>query len=178
MYNLYRYNFNTSAWAASEGVMSKVAVGQAGKVLGIKNNGLYILDNGVWRTTPVRTDVRDVAMASDGTIYIATTATSNNIIRTTWNLIINATPVTSVNPFQKENTLVKIYPNPSKGAVHLELPELTNESMTYVVTNALGQEISSGVLTETKTSLNLSNGFYFVKIQSREGMSVQKVVVE
>jgi hypothetical protein len=74
--------------------------------------------------------------------------------------------------------LIKLYPNPSAGVVHLELTEGFEQSMTYAVTNTLGQEVAAGNINEAKTVLHLPKGLYFVKIQNREGVAVKQVVVQ
>ena len=166
------FRYVDAAWVSFPGVMHKVIVRNSTQMLGWTVSGdVFVYNNSAWGTTPIRTNVRDISVASDGTIYAV--LTDFTIVRTTWNSV-----VTSVKSPKVANIKFNIYPNPSAGVVNIELPERSKEAMSYSVTNTLGQEVSAGIISETKTTLNLSKGFYFVKIQSREGISIRKITVE
>ena len=64
-----------------------------------------------------------------------------------------------------------VYPNPSNGAVVIE------GTGTLVVTNALGQLILTRDI-ENQTTLTLPIGLYFVRLENKEGVSVNKIIVK
>ena len=72
-----------------------------------------------------------------------------------------------------DNTTTKlsVYPNPSAGAVMIE------GTGKLVVTNALGQQILVRDI-DDRTSLTLSIGLYFVRLENENGVSVNKLVVK
>lgn len=178
---VYKYTLATDSWATfSARQMDKIAVRNASQILGLRGNSLYYYDNGAWsaEASALRTDVRDMAVASDGTIYIATTASGdNNVFKSTWSLITQ--PPTSIKSSEFEAIQFNTFPNPSKGLVNLALDEnIVSQKASYTVSNVLGQEIMTGNISEVNTSFTLPKGFYFVSVQTREGLGVQKVVVE
>jgi PKD repeat protein len=73
---------------------------------------------------------------------------------------------------------IKIYPNPAKNYLQVEVPE--SEKVTEVqLTNAIGQVITSQKPTAGQVRLNVSNfagGIYFVKITNAQGSSITKKV--
>lgn len=79
----------------------------------------------------------------------------------------------------KENKLngVSVYPNPTSGDITIELNN--NSEKTVQVMDVTGRVISSSTSTEAVVRINLanvSNGIYYVKIQSNASVEVVKVV--
>ncbi|SFC28924.1 Por secretion system C-terminal sorting domain-containing protein [Flexibacter flexilis DSM 6793] len=73
--------------------------------------------------------------------------------------------------------LVKVYPSPATdGKVNVEVDNLHDAQLT--ITNELGQSIKQMIINQQHTTFALKQGVYFLKIQSREGVSIQKLVVE
>lgn len=73
--------------------------------------------------------------------------------------------------------LVKVYPNPVTGGTFaIDLDNLHEAKLT--ITNELGQVVKQQNISQSHTVLGLKQGIYFLKIQSDEGMSVQRLVVE
>ena len=72
-------------------------------------------------------------------------------------------------PVYKE-TLLKVYPNPSEGAVTVE------GTGKLMVVNALGQQVLTRDI-DGQTTLTLPSGLYFVRMEGEKGVSVNKVVV-
>lgn len=71
----------------------------------------------------------------------------------------------------EQEAMVKVYPNPAQGAVSIE------GCGVLTVTNVLGQTLLSQWI-EGKEDLNLPTGFYIVRLQNGDGVSIEKVVVE
>ena len=75
--------------------------------------------------------------------------------------------------FDKESIL--LYPNPSNSGVNVHL----TDDATYALSNMFGQEIKNGVFITGENVLNiqnLSNGLYFLNIDSNEGHATKKII--
>ena len=70
-----------------------------------------------------------------------------------------------------EESLLKVYPNPSEGAVTVE------GTGRLIVVNALGQQVLTCDI-DGQTTLTLPSGLYFVRMEGEKGVSVNKVVVK
>ena len=74
---------------------------------------------------------------------------------------------------------IKIYPNPAKNYLQVEVPE--RENVTEIqLTNAIGQVVASQKPTAGQVRLNVSNvagGIYFVKITNANGSITKKVSI-
>ncbi len=82
------------------------------------------------------------------------------------------------------NESFKVYPNPSKGLVHVSVMGLENEEMTVSFLNILGEEVlpaSTQLVTGegflTVDASTLQSGSYFVKIQAAKATAVRKVTL-
>lgn len=82
---------------------------------------------------------------------------------------------------QTLESVVSIYPNPTKGIININVSN-TSEKLDYEVINALGQRVMSGKLnTNVTTSLSvadMSAGLYFVKLTSANATMIQKIIKE
>ena len=78
-----------------------------------------------------------------------------------------------------EKGSIKIYPNPAKNVVSVEVPE--KEIATKVqLLNAIGQTVAEQVPTSDLTKLNienLPNGIYFIKISNANSSITKKITV-
>lgn len=82
-------------------------------------------------------------------------------------------------------TEFSVYPNPSNGLFFVELATNSDIDRTLTVLNIQGQIIQQQVLTATtaaqKIAFNLTNqaaGMYFVRVSSKEGNSVKRLIVK
>ncbi|MBK0403667.1 PKD domain-containing protein [Adhaeribacter sp. BT258] len=79
-----------------------------------------------------------------------------------------------------ENGLIKIYPNPAKNYLQVEIP--ATEKVTAIqLTNAIGQVIAKQKPDAGATRFNVANlpaGIYFVKISNAEGSIIKKISIE
>ncbi|MDI1233476.1 MAG: T9SS type A sorting domain-containing protein [bacterium] len=74
----------------------------------------------------------------------------------------------------KQNEIVKVYPNPSKGIVNIETSELAN----YSIMDINGKEIVSGIV-NGQTELNqLPAGMYMVKITMFDSIKNIKLIIQ
>ena len=81
-----------------------------------------------------------------------------------------------VNLFQyktENEKLITVYPNPTNGLVHIEIPNQTIQSIK--VYDLQGQLIKE--TTECQFDLsNFSNGTYFIKAQTKQGNYTHKLI--
>jgi len=71
--------------------------------------------------------------------------------------------------------LVSIYPNPVENKLYVDL----KTEGSYHLTDIFGQEIKKGTLISSQNELdihNLSNGLYFLNIDSKKGHATQKII--
>ena len=92
------------------------------------------------------------------------------------NAIQVSTPILNANSF-KPNSKLNVYPNPTSSHVNIEL--LTNEIATLEVYDVSGKFLFTEVLTSKTNTINiekLSSGIYFLKVNSSEGTSTNKII--
>ena len=72
-----------------------------------------------------------------------------------------------------------LYPNPSKGEFTIEFENVFQDANVSIIDMA-GRELKTQVINEQKTvfQLNQGSGVYFVKIQTDEGIIVEKMIIE
>ena len=80
------------------------------------------------------------------------------------------------------NNIAGVYPNPSKGTFTAKLNEASSTILSIVIYNELGNEVelleNANNASEMKVTTNLSKGLYYVRINSNNGNSIQKLVIE
>jgi len=89
----------------------------------------------------------------------------------------NNTITTTVTP-QESNSDIKISPNPSSGLFTLQS---TEEITVLEIYNVLGEKVYKSEMQNLKYEINLSaqaKGIYFVRVQSGENVSTQKIIIE
>lgn len=72
---------------------------------------------------------------------------------------------------------ISIFPNPTKSFLTIDL----NRNATYTLSNVFGQEIRTGNLLSGSNELDinsLSNGLYFLNIETPEGKATMKLIKE
>lgn len=150
--NVYAYTSGT--WTAvSNGTITAtdIAVGDAGKVMAIAGGLLYYRQNGNWvldATAP--NNLTRVSVATDGTIFLLTSSSSNNIRTNTWQNVVCGSGISSpVNTTPSQNlsicggqatTLtatgngVLNWSGPSAGSGTVISSPVLNSNATYSVT--------------------------------------------
>jgi photosystem II stability/assembly factor-like uncharacterized protein len=74
---------------------------------------------------------------------------------------------------------LKIYPNPIKDKITIEL--LITGNTQFSIINVSGQELMMGQITDNKTKIDASNlpkGVYFVKLTNKQTLEVRKIIKE
>ena len=75
---------------------------------------------------------------------------------------------------------MQVYPNPAKNQITIECSDELDQNGTITIVNLIGKTVHSEPFVSNKQTLNienLNNGIYFVTIQTKEGTTTQKVVV-
>jgi hypothetical protein len=90
---------------------------------------------------------------------------------------IVVSPCTGINQFAMQGSEFQIYPNPSSGEFTVELKNGLNK--TIEVTDLTGRVVLTNATSKDKVNINishLSNGVYYVKVQSNNAVEVIKAV--
>lgn len=130
------------------------------------NTGATVLPNGVFTVTPNST-----------TVY---TITGQNSYGCTTNTTItqNVSACTGINEITI-NSLFSIYPNPANEFINVELVAEALEATTISIISALGEVVLNEKVSTNNITLkteNLTNGIYFIKIESRNGSAIKKFI--
>ncbi|CAM1345221.1 InlB B-repeat-containing protein [Tenacibaculum amylolyticum] len=91
-------------------------------------------------------------------------------------IIANFSAVTASVVDEEFNTNIKIYPNPSKGIIHIDL-KIGYELKKVTVYNTVGKE----VLKTEKTTIDISDlvdGMYIIKVTDSEGKVAQRKIIK
>ncbi len=74
---------------------------------------------------------------------------------------------------------VSIYPNPTSDIITVE-GNLLNEEIQLQLTDVLGKEIKTGMLTNTKATIDVTDvqeGIYFLTLQTSNAIATKKIIV-
>ena len=117
-----------------------------------------------------------IKVGPDGSIYISDVAAHR--VRKILPYVVHV-GITSPQPPPEERELC-VWPNPTGGAVTMQVNTTTNESVDVVVTNVLGQKIKElTIATNTATKLQIEQpGIYFINAHTEREHWVERVVVE
>jgi len=130
---------------------------------------------------------------NDGTLYCTNSVTNNckelyglnnpDDLWTCTNLVNDSpTKFIKTNPV---NTSLDIYPNPTSGAIHIQLPTFSDETIGLQVVNLVGNIVSTRnipkVFSDREFKMDLSNlktGIYYIRIASRTETFIHKIFKE
>ena len=76
------------------------------------------------------------------------------------------------------NKLVSIYPNPANHFITVDVSDANDGTIIYII-NALGEIIATENATSSKITLNIDNltdGIYFIKVESKNGSAIKKFI--
>ena len=117
-----------------------------------------------------------IKVGPDGSIYIADFAERR--VRKILPYVVHV-GITSPQPSPGERELC-VWPNPTSGAVTMQVNTTANEPVRMVVTNVLGQKVKElTITTNTATKLQIEQpGIYFINAHTEREHWVERVVVE
>ncbi len=110
------------------------------------------------------------------------TAVGRNIPGKEYDLCIRAyaIPDTTI-----ESGIIKLYPNPTTGFINIEIDNAAQEALTIEITNIIGKQIYCIQFQSNETRFveridlsQLSKGIYFIKIQGKEVIMLEKIVIQ
>lgn len=83
---------------------------------------------------------------------------------------------------EKQQSLISIsvFPNPATNKISIE-GDFLNEEVQLQLTDVLGREIKTGILTNTKTTIDVSEvqeGIYFLILQTINATATKKIIVQ
>lgn len=86
-----------------------------------------------------------------------------------------------INDINYDN-FISVYPNPSKGTLNININVFSNARIEFSIVNILGAEVSYGNFINHDIQQlnvnNLSNGVYFLKLQSDNISYIKKIVIQ
>jgi hypothetical protein len=95
-----------------------------------------------------------------------------------WVISDRTTPPTSFAP-APESLRAQIYPNPTKGTIHIKLSRSQQESVHYTLIDIHGKSVKMGELrSETIDISDLSNGIYLLQLEADKEIIRNKIVIE
>lgn len=81
---------------------------------------------------------------------------------------------TSLSKVENHAPSFLLYPNPSNGIFHCEIP---SEPSQYFLYNTSGREVAKGQIAENLDFSHLPKGMYILKIASRKGSQFQRIFI-
>ncbi len=89
---------------------------------------------------------------------------------------------TSINENKNQQFNFSVYPNPAKENLYIKLNnDLLALQTSIKITNLLGENIISEIITSNNFTINTNNlkgGVYFVTIENKDVKSTQKIIIE
>jgi hypothetical protein len=109
----------------------------------------------------------------------------DTVISETWSFMVDSSALGIVN-INNQPFKVTAYPNPSKNVLYLNVNSDAKENVQiamYDVTGNLVKTIFSGELVESETKFtisrgNLTSGIYLIQTGSKNGIDVQRIILE
>ncbi len=83
-----------------------------------------------------------------------------------------------------QKTDVLVYPNPAKEVINISFDGVQQNNVSIVMLDILGNVVhksqfkNNSVFTINLEDLNLSNGFYFIKIETNSNHYLKKIVIK
>jgi hypothetical protein len=133
---------------------------------------------GIYTGSGVNGSNFDPSITGTGTHLVTYNYTDSSGCTNTDSSTITIITCNSINPIKNEIS-VKVYPNPNRGTLVLDLGTSIDEVFVKIY-NGLGSVIYSKKINESKVNINLTNispGVYFIKIQSNKGQIVKRIIV-
>ncbi|MES2587890.1 MAG: thiol protease/hemagglutinin PrtT [Bacteroidota bacterium] len=98
-------------------------------------------------------------------------------------MTLDRTITTSISENKELADLIKVFPNPAKEFVTIELSEFQGEVESIDLFNIQGIKVDTKILLEKEKILNLSlrnyaEGVYFIRFNSKEGILTKKIIVK
>ena len=76
---------------------------------------------------------------------------------------------------------VRVYPNPAKDVLNIELVDFNNEPYTIEISNELGQVVLSQTVSHNLSTFNvqhLLNGMYFLTLKMKDKTLSKKLIIQ
>ncbi len=143
----------------------------------------YSTDNGnTWSDFYDDVMTGNITIQNGGTVYFHVAPYFSGETGTyLLDMTINRTTTTGVNEYSQNADLINVYPNPAIEFVNIDLNEFSDKVNSISVLNVQGQQISSTKVSNEKTLKlplqGLSDGVYFIQIQSTQGILTKKIFI-
>ena len=137
---------------------------------------------GSWSGTGISGNIFDPAAAGQGTHTVVYSVTDGNGCYNVDSISLGVDLCTAVADIS-QNQFLSVFPNPSEGLIHLQMNYNPNTHQIFVY-NLLGEEMLNYLITNDKTTIDLTNkiekGIYFLRIKNQSGKILfsEKIVVQ
>ncbi len=165
--------------AISAGATS-ICVGMSDTLTGTPLGGAWSSSNDNVSIMPISTGVVVTGVSAGADTIFYTVANECGPTVVTFPVTICGTPGLTVSGQSKEEEGIRIWPNPNDGTFAVLLLSSTDEEVSLVVTNIIGEKVMEIATVSNKTTglkLNVTDGVYFVTFYSAHASYVAKVVV-
>lgn len=131
----------------------------------------------VWNSTTNSINGSSVTVSPMNSISYTVTGTDANGCKNNSSINLSVSACTGLGEITTTASGVKVWPNPTKGEFNVEF--LNDDAKTIEVLDLTGRLIQSNSVSNKKMNVNLnnlSNGVYYIKIQTKASIEVVKVV--
>jgi hypothetical protein len=85
----------------------------------------------------------------------------------------NGCAVAAISTYNTQNSTIKIYPNPANNKITIDATDVIDVKLFDV----LGKEVTNAKTNDVDIS-NLTNGVYFIQVQTKQNTTTQKIIVQ
>jgi hypothetical protein len=131
----------------------------------------------VWNSNSNSINGSNVSVSPNNSISYTVTGTDANGCKNNSSINLSVSACTGLGEITTTASGVKVWPNPTKGEFNVEF--LNDDAKTIEVLDLTGRLIQSNTVNNKKMNVNLnnlSNGVYYIKIQTKASLEVVKVV--
>jgi hypothetical protein len=131
----------------------------------------------VWNSNSNSINGSNVSVSPNNSISYTVTGTDANGCKNNSSINLSVSACTGLGEITTTASGVKVWPNPTKGEFNVEF--LNDDAKTIEVLDLTGRLIQSNIVSNKKMNVNLnnlSNGVYYIKIQTQASLEVVKVV--
>jgi len=108
-------------------------------------------------------------LSSGGGVANAPTQVGNSVVQDS----IICSSVLAISTYNTQNSTIKIYPNPANNKITID----ANDAVDVKLFDVLGKQITSTKTNNVDVS-NLTNGIYFIQVQTKQNTYSQKIIVQ
>ena len=143
----------------------------------------YSTDGSTWSETYDDVMAGNISVQNGGTVYFHVVPYFAGDAGTyLLDMNINRTQTTTNIEDLELANLIKIYPNPAKDFITIDLSEFAGDVNSFAIISAQGQQLASFTVADNEKNIQFplhgfSNGIYFIQLHSTKGILTRKIVM-